>query len=90
MKILKYINIQVGKLGDALCVTEPNQQSQLGPVLPKSSVFDNAAIVTVLIDLAVVSQEPIYCFHHSPVGCFRACLVLCGVSNPALLIEPAN
>lgn len=89
MKIFEDIDIHVGKLGDALRITERDQQSQLGPVLPPSSVFDNATKVAALINLAVVPQEPIYCFRNSPVCCARARLAF-RVINPALLIEPPN
>jgi hypothetical protein len=89
MKIFEYIDIHVGQLGDALCITERKQQSQLGAVLAPGSVFDNAAIVAVLINLAVVSQEPIYCFRKSSVCCARARLAF-RVLNAALLIEPPN
>jgi hypothetical protein len=86
MKILECVDVQIAKLGDTLGITERMEQFQFGPVLPPGSVFNDAAIVAVLIDLAVVSQEPIYRARKSPVRRSRACLVFCGVVNPAPLM----
>jgi hypothetical protein len=91
-KILKEIDIHVGKLGDALGVTERNQQSQLGPVLPPGSVFDVAAAIgAVRIDLAVVSQKPVCRFRDGPSYPSRAVgVVTRRAFNPALLIDCVN
>jgi hypothetical protein len=89
MKIFEDVDIHVGKLGDALRITERNQQSQLGAVLAPSSVFDDATKIAALINLAVIPQELIYCFRNSPACCARARLAF-RVINPALLIEPPN
>ena len=75
---------------DALCITECNQQPQFGSVLPPSSVFDNTAIVSVLINLAVVSEESIHRFRNSLLCRSSARVVFRRALTPALLVELPN
>jgi hypothetical protein len=66
-KIFEYIHGHVGELGNTLGFAELTEQAQLGPVLPPRGVFDGAAILAILVELTVISEELINSFRHSPL-----------------------
>jgi len=66
-KIFEYIHGHVGELGNTLGFAELTEQAQFGPVLPPRGVFDGAAILAILVELTVISEELINSFRHSPL-----------------------